>query len=54
MHNSFIVYRIKRDVWAVRKVGLNQLEEVSEKVFVDLPQYYDMFVRRLDILRRSV
>ena len=36
---------------AVRVVGLNQMEEVRQDFFDELPQYYEMFCRRLEILK---
>lgn len=38
-------------VQAVRKVGLNQIQEVDQVVFRELPQYYEMFCSRLDLLK---
>lgn len=38
-------------VQAVKKIGLNQLKEVDREVFASLPQYYEMFTRRLGLLR---
>lgn len=38
---------------AVKKVGLNQTSEVGKGCFARLPQYYDMFCRRLELLERE-
>lgn len=38
-------------VQAVAEIGLNQMKEVEESCFVELPQYYDMFTRRLQLLK---
>ncbi len=38
-------------VRAVSRVGLNQTREVSKEAFVGLPQFYEMFCKRLDILK---
>ena len=38
-------------VQAVERIGLNQLKEVEKDLFQNLPEYYDMFVRRLELLR---
>lgn len=40
-------------VQAVERVGLNQTAEVREEIFADLPQYYNMFLQRLDVLKRA-
>lgn len=37
-------------VQAVTKAGLNQLREIDRAVFAEMPQYYDMFLRRLELL----
>lgn len=34
----------------VREVGLNQIREVEEDCFRELPQFYEMFLRRLELL----
>lgn len=39
---------------AVSEVGLNQVKDVREELFEELPQYYEMFCRRLEILRAGV
>ena len=39
---------------AVENVGLNQIREVEQEVFSCLPQYYDMFMMRLGVLREAV
>lgn len=36
---------------AVHKIGLNQLKEVERSCFSELPQYYEMFRKRLEVLR---
>lgn len=36
---------------AVEKIGLNQLKEVDQEVFSELPQFYDMFCKRLALLK---
>ena len=36
---------------AVRAVGLNQIAEVKKEVFLELPQMYEMFRRRLEHLK---
>lgn len=36
---------------AVKEIGLNQIREVEEKYFHELPQYYDMFNKRLQLLK---
>lgn len=36
---------------SVEKIGLNQIEEVKEEVFNELPQFYEMFYKRLELLR---
>lgn len=38
---------------AVKEVGLNQMKEVKQEVFADLPQYYEMFCQRLELLRAA-
>lgn len=38
-------------VLAVSRIGLNQTREVSKESFVGLPQFYEMFCKRLDILK---
>lgn len=38
-------------VLAVSRIGLNQTREVSKEFFVGLPQFYEMFCKRLDILK---
>lgn len=37
-------------VQAVKEIGLNQHKEAGEELFAGLPQYYDMFLRRLELL----
>lgn len=36
----------------VKAIGLNQ-EEMEQKLFTMLPQYYDMFTGRLEFLKRA-
>lgn len=36
---------------AVRAIGLNQIKEIPEDIFVSLPQYREMFLRRLEWLK---
>ncbi len=36
---------------AVEKIGLNQIKEVEEACFLELPEFYEMFCTRLDVLR---
>lgn len=36
---------------AVKRIGLNQIKDIPEELFVDLPQYYNMFKTRLNILK---
>ena len=36
---------------AVRKIGLHQTAEVQKEIFAELPQYYEMFTRRLELLK---
>lgn len=36
---------------AVRKIGLNQINEVERSCFSELPQYYEMFCKRLEVLK---
>ncbi len=38
-------------IQAVTKIGLNQFREIDKAVFAELPQYYEMFLERLDLLR---
>lgn len=38
-------------VCAVQEIGLNQIREVEPEVFANLPQYYEMFKKRLELLR---
>lgn len=41
-------------VQAVTKIGLNQIREIDETVFEELPQYYKMFLQRLNLLKTSL
>ena len=36
---------------AVKTIGLNQNKEIKKERFINLPQYYDMFIRRLELLK---
>lgn len=36
---------------AVKRIGLNQIKDIPEELFKYLPQYYNMFTTRLDILQ---
>ena len=36
---------------AVKRIGLNQICDVDRKYFEKLPQYYEMFTRRLEYLK---
>lgn len=36
---------------AVCKIGLNQIDEVERSCFSELPQYYEMFCKRLEVLK---
>lgn len=38
-------------IQAVTKIGLNQLREIDKAVFAELQQYYEMFLKRLELLR---
>lgn len=38
-------------IQAVKAIGLNQIKEVKKEVFSNLPQYYEMFTKRLNILK---
>lgn len=38
-------------VEAVKAIGLNQVKEVKEEIFNELPQYYEMFKKRLEHLK---
>ena len=39
-------------VEAVKVIGLNQIRKVEKELFVNLPQYYEMFTRRLELLEK--
>ncbi|MCM1282499.1 MAG: hypothetical protein NC180_05425 [Muribaculaceae bacterium] len=41
-------------VQAVKRIGLNQTEAVGRECFRELPQYYAMFEKRLDILKEAL
>ncbi len=36
---------------AVKRIGINQIKDIPEEMFVDPPQYYNMFKTRLNILQ---
>lgn len=36
---------------AVKQIGLNQIKEVNKELFLELPQYYEMFIKRLELLK---
>lgn len=36
---------------AVESIGLNQTREITEEIFASLPQYYEMFTKRLELLK---
>lgn len=38
---------------AVKEIGLHQTAEVKKECFAQLPQYYEMFQRRLEILKQA-
>lgn len=38
-------------IQAVKKIGLNQTEEVKKAHFKEMPQFYEMFCKRLELLR---
>ena len=38
-------------IQAVKEIGINQKEEVKRDLFTHLPQYYDMFIARLELLK---
>jgi len=40
-------------VQAVKEIGLNQTKEIQKDIFAELPQYYDMFIRRLELLQHT-
>lgn len=40
-------------IQAVKRIGLNQVQEVDKGLFETLPQYYDMFVERLELLKSA-
>lgn len=40
-------------VMAVKQIGLNQTREVEKEAFVNLPRYYEMFRRRLELLKAA-
>lgn len=39
---------------AVKKIGLNQIKEIDENIFIDAMDWKDMFYKRLEILRGAV
>ncbi|MDE7204045.1 MAG: hypothetical protein K2O91_19635 [Lachnospiraceae bacterium] len=38
-------------VQAVTKIGLNQVREIDKTIFAELPQLYDMFLQRFNLLK---
>ena len=36
---------------SVEKIGLNQIKEVSKEIFNELPQFYEIFYKRLELLK---
>lgn len=38
-------------VKSVEKIGLNQRTEVRKDIFSNLPQFYEMFCKRLEVLK---
>lgn len=38
-------------IWSVERIGLNQIREVRKEVFGELPEYYEMFCKRLELLQ---
>ena len=36
---------------AVEEIGLNQMKEVKKEYFNELPQFYEMFCKRLELLK---
>ena len=36
---------------SVERIGLNQIKEVKKESFCKLPQFYEMFCKRLELLR---
>lgn len=40
-------------VQAVKAIGLNQIKEIDKDIFANLPQYYDMFQQRLELLKNT-
>ena len=36
---------------SVAKIGLNQIKEVNKEIFNELPQFYEMFCKRLELLK---
>lgn len=40
-------------IQSVKKIGLNQIKEVRQAVFQELPQFYEMFCKRLELLQEE-
>lgn len=40
-------------VQAVKCIGLNQIKEVDKEIFSSMPQYYKMFLQRLELLKNT-
>ena len=38
-------------VKSVEKIGLNQVKEVRREIFKELPQFYELFYKRLELLK---
>lgn len=38
---------------AIRKIGLHQIASVEEAMFADLPKYYEMFCKRMEVLHNA-
>lgn len=36
---------------SVERIGLNQIKEVNKTFFYELPQFYNMFCKRLELLK---
>ena len=43
--------QLEAAIQAVTRIGFNQLREIDRAVFAELPQYRDMFFKRLGILK---
>lgn len=38
-------------IYSVKEIGLNQIKEINKDVFCELPQFYKMFCKRLELLK---